>query len=52
MKDWSGMMNMPFVLTHNSYIEYNSKLELGSMNKFEQICQEVTKVIFEAYSAI
>ena len=52
MKDWSGMMNMPYVLTQSSYIGHNSKLELGSMNKFEQISQEVTKGIFEAYSAI
>ena len=52
MKEWSGMMNMPFVLTQNSYIEHNNKLEEGSRKAFNQIGQETTKEIFKAYSAV
>ena len=52
MKEWSGMMNMPFVLTQNSYIEHNNKLEQGSMKAFKQMSQEATKGIIKAYSAI
>ena len=52
MKEWSGMMNMPFVLTQNSYIEQNNKLEQGTMKAFKQMSQEATKGIIKAYSAI
>ena len=50
MKEWSGIMNMPFVLTQNSYIEHNNKLELGSMKACKQMSQEATKGIVKAYS--
>ena len=52
MKEWSGMMNMPYVLSQNSYIEHNNKLEQGSKKAFKQMTQDSTKAIFNAYSAI
>ena len=52
MKEWSGMMNMPFVLTQNSYIEHNNMPEQGSMKAFKQMSQEAAKGIMKAYSAI
>lgn len=52
MKEWSGMMNMPFVLSQNSYIEHNNKLEQGSKEVFKLMSQETRTEIFKAYSAI
>ena len=39
MKERCGMINIPFVLTRNSYIEHNNRLEQGSMIAFKQMSQ-------------